>query len=408
MSIPHKRSAYQSPEKVFRIKFAEEYVEKKESFENWKNLPSDIVERIMQTTTLSTTDVLNMSLACKSWKPNDVFLARTLCQKRIDISRQGYSSCMGFMSHFIENVSVDSRVDVLKQVIQCGSTDILQKCQSFGYFFNSVDDKGQSILCSAIEAGRVNVLQFLIQNCNTCVNIVDHFGESPLMFAIMKGSSIEIIECLLRNGSSVFTEAYDRATPLYLAVNDNRLAVSELLLKHGSPVDAPDIDGLTPFHLAVKNQSIDMVRLLHKFGASTDRMTEYSGFTPLHQAALRGNVDILTFLLETGVDEKSKTIDGKTILHVACMGCQYDLCKWIIDRGIVDIDAKDDHEFTALYYATQLHDIDIVQLLLERGSDPFIGDVWLKISLKIGWKNLKVLNPNIFGNSFLRQLFIEN
>lgn len=408
MTLPHKRFADQSPQKVFKIKFAEQHVDIDETFEHWNHLPSDIVEQIMLSTTLSASDVLNMSLACKSWKPNDVFLARTLCQKRVDICRQAYTGCMGFMNHFIETVSEESRVDVLKQVIKCGSIEILQKCHHFGYYFNSADDEGQSILCSAIEAGRVNVIQYLIKNCNTYVNMVDHFGESPLMFAIIKGSSIEIIKCLLQNGSSVFTEAYDMATPLYLAVNENRLAVSELLLKHGSPVDAPDTDGLTPFHIAVKNQSIDMVRLLHKYGASTDRMIESSGFTPLHQTVIQGNFEILTFLLKNGADEKSKTIDGKTILHVACMGCQYDLCKWIIDRGIIDLDAKDDHEFTPLYYATQQQNIDVVQLLLENGSDPFIGDIWLKISVKIGWQNLKVSNPNIFRNSFLRLLLLEN
>lgn len=404
MTIPHKRFAHQSPQKVFRMKFAEQHVENEESFEHWSNLPSEIVERIMESTTLSTADVINMSLACKSWKPNNVFLARLLCRKRIDLDREAHITCMSFMNHFVETVCEESRIEVLKRAIIYGSIDILQKCQNFGYFFNSVDDNGQSVLCTAIQAGRVKILEYLITTCRAYVNIVDHFGESPLMFAIVKGSSIEIIKCLLNHGSSVFTEAYDLATPLYLAVHENRLAVSELLLKHGSPVDAPDTDGQTPLFLAVKNQSIDMVKLLHKFGASTDCMLEYSGFTPLHQSAFQGDIEIMTFLLQNGANGQSKTIDGKTILHVACMGSQSDLCQWILSTNVIDVNEKDDHNFTALYYAIQNHHNHIIELLLENGADPFIGDLWFRISVNIGWRNLRVSNPNIFQNSFVRQL----
>lgn len=406
MHSPHKRPAFQSPEKVFRIKFAEVAVQH-DSFPHWDTLPSDIVERIMLSHTLSAADTLNMSLVCKAWKPRDIILARTLCRKRIQANAREHDCCMNFVDHFVETAPEESRTQVLKQAVTFGSIYILRKCCSYGYWFNAPDNKGQSVLCTAIEAGRVDIIEFLVKNCNTYVNLVDHFGESPLMFAIYKGS-LEVILCLLKNGASVFTQAYDLATPLYLAVNENRLSVAKLLLKYGSPVDAPDTDGLTPLHLAVKNQNFDMVRLLHEHAASTDITVESSGFTPLHQAVYQGDIDITQFLLQNGVDEKSRTIDGKTILHVACLGCNFDMCEWIIERGQVNVNELDEYEKTPLHYAVEFRNLWIIQLLLENGANPFIGDVWLKITIQIGWANLHVSNPDLFKNAFVRQLMLES
>lgn len=402
---PRKRPAYQSPVKVFRLRFAEPVKPKHDNFEHWNTLPSDIVERIMMSSTLSTADALNMSLTCKAWKPRDNFLARTLCRKRIHANEHDHVSRKNFIDYFVETAHEESRVQVLKEAVNCGSTDILWKCYSCGYWFNSPDNKGQSILCTAIEAGRVHVIEFLIKRCHAYVNLVDHFGESPLMFAIYKGS-LEIIRCLLNNGASVFTQAYDLATPLYLAVNENRVAVVELLLKYGSPVDAPDTDGLTPLYLAVKNQNFDMVKLLHRYAASTDIMVESSGFTPLHQAVYQGDNDVALFFLQNGVNERSKTIDGKTILHVACLGSKFDTCKWIIERGNVGVNELDEYEQSPLHYAVEFQHLDIIQILLENGANAFDGDLWLKIAMNIGWSNLHVSNPDLFKNAFVSQLML--
>lgn len=406
----YKRSACDSsPHKVFKIRFAEPPTEDEDGppFKHWDKLPTDVVEKVMLSSVISSEDAINMSLTCRSWKPSDTTLSRMICRKHVNHHKQARITCSQVMEGVVENTSDEvGKLFILQQAITSGSIDTLRKCYLCGYFFNSTDEHGRSILCTAIEAGRVDVLEFLIKECGAYVNLVDHFGESPLMFAAMKGS-IETIRCLLDNGSSIYTQAYDLATPLFLAVSENRVAVTELLLREGSPIETADTDDVRPFHLAVRNGSIEMVKLLHKFGAMMDHSIDSTGYTPLHQASFQGSVEIIEFMIEKGVRLNITTIDGKSILHTACMGCQFHMCDWIIAKGNLDINKQDDHSLTPLDYAVQLHNYEIMTLLLENGADPFIGDTWLKISIGIGWSNLNI-SPIILKNPFIKQLLLSN
>lgn len=406
----HKRSAALdlSPRKVFKIRFAEPPSMHQDDppFKDWNHLPSDVVEQIMLSSALSFEDVINMSMTCKSWKPHDITLNRIVCRKRVDQYRKAYATCSQVIESIVETVSEEGKMFILKQAIICGSIETLRKCHERGYCFNSVDNSGRSVLCTAIMAGNVQVIEFLIRNCSAYVNLVDNFGESPLMFAVMKGSR-EMVNCLLNNGASIYTQAYDLATPLYLAVNENRIDIAELLLKHGSPTESADSDDTTPFHLAVRNKSIEMIKLLHRFGSRMDYTVESSGFSAIHQASFQGDIEIINFIINNGIDINMKTIDGKTILHTACIGCQFHVCEWIINRGGVNVNEKDDYGQTALHYAVENHKLDLIQLFLENDADPFVGDAWLKISLEIGWSNLKVTNPNLFSSPFVRQLLLD-
>ena len=409
MSAYKRPACDSSPHKVFKIRFAEPPTEDEDGppFKHWYELPTDVVEKVMLSSVISAEDVINMSLTCKSWKPSDTNLSRMICRKRVNHHKQARFAYSQVMEGIVQSTSdEDGKLLILQQAITSGSIDTLRKCYLSGYFFNSTDEHGRSILCTAIEAGRVDVLEFLIKECGSYVNLVDHFGESPLMFAAVNGS-VESIRCLLDNGSSIYTKAYDLATPLHLAVSENRIAVTELLLRQGSPIEAIDTDGVGAFHLAVRNGSIAMVRLLHKFGAIMDHSIDSTGYTPLHQASFQGYIEIIEFMIEKGVSVDITTIDGKTILHTACMGCQFEMCDWIIAKGNLDINKQDDHSLTPLDYAVQLHNFEIMTLLLENGADPFIGDTWLKISVGHGWSNLKI-SPTIFKNPFVKQLLLSN
>lgn len=409
MSAYKRPACDSSPHKVFKIRFAEPPTEDEDgpAFKHWNKLPTDVVEKVMLSSAISAEDAINMSLTCKSWKPSDTTLSRVVCRKHVNHYKQAHITCSQVMEGIVQTTSdEDGKLFILQHATTSGSIETLRKCYLCGYFFNSTDEHGRSILCNAIEAGRVDVLEFLIKECGAYVNLVDHFGESPLMFAAVNGS-IECIRCLLDNGASIYTKAYDLATPLHLAVSENRIAVTELLLREGSPIEATDTDGVGAFHLAVRNGSIAMVRLLHKFGAIMDHSIDSTGYTPLHQAAFQGDIEIIEFMLEKGVSVDITTIDGKTILHTACMGCQFEMCDWIISKGNLDINKEDDHSLTTLDYAVQLHNFEIMTLLLENGADPFIGDTWLKISIGYGWSNLNI-SPTIFKNPFVKQLLLSN
>ena len=110
-----------------------------------------------------------------------------------------------------------------------------------------------------------------------------------------------------------------------------------------------------------------MERLLQG-GASTAVADSDDGATPLHIAAITGNVQIAKLLLRYNAphDARYKT-SGETPLHVAAIKSQRDVARILIDSG-------SEHICTEHFRATPLHaaaihaDPPVLQLLIERGA----------------------------------------
>ena len=74
---------------------------------------------------------------------------------------------------------------------------------------------------------------------------------------------------------------------------------------------------------------IDCVKLLLDNGAEVDS-TNAGGHTPLHEAAYRGNTDIMFELLKRGANPNARSTQKRTPLHEACMQGMYVL----IGKGV--------------------------------------------------------------------------
>lgn len=94
-------------------------------------------------------------------------------------------------------------------------------------------------------------------------------------------------------------------TPLQMAVAGGHYFIAELLLKHGAdPLNGPDQSGLYPVHLAARIGSVPLLKILEKAGADLRAVASkgnYQGMTPLHLAAMRGQLNASVYLIERGV-----------------------------------------------------------------------------------------------------------
>ncbi len=95
------------------------------------------------------------------------------------------------------------------------------------------------------------------------------------------------------------------------------------------------------------------------------------GRTPLHYAALFGDLHHAEDLVADGHDVHTTDHDGQTPLHYAAQGCSVAVAELLISNG-AQIDAEDLDGNTPLWNATlrTRGDGPIVQLLLGRGADP--------------------------------------
>lgn len=115
----------------------------------------------------------------------------------------------------------------------------------------------------------------------------------------------------------------------------------------------------TPLVAASKYGHIDAVRLLLEHNATVDGDTLYYNVSLDH-------IDIVSLMLDYGVDANMKTTDGYTTLYAAACD-NIDMVRLLIKHG-ADVHAASDG-CPALFRAIICGRYDIAQLLLDRGTN---------------------------------------
>jgi ankyrin repeat protein len=154
-------------------------------------------------------------------------------------------------------------------------------------------------------------------NPNVC-----HAGFSPLMMAVASGD-VEEISILLDGGANPDKPRDSGGgTALMLALEFGRYDVAELLLDRGADAAATrDGGGTTLFSLASwpvvsqpppDKRQLALAKRLISGGASIDAQQGANRSTALMIAALKGNIGLVSLLVERGADVSLKDARGQT------------------------------------------------------------------------------------------------
>ncbi|KAF4614398.1 hypothetical protein G7Y89_g15339 [Cudoniella acicularis] len=96
----------------------------------------------------------------------------------------------------------------------------------------------------------------------------------------------------------------------------------------------------------------------------------HNGLSGLALAAQYGNLGVLKLLLEHGIRDTCEANSGTTALHPACLRGDLEVVEWLLQNHPKDsltpyVNAVDDHDRTALYVAVENNQHQIVGLLLK-------------------------------------------
>ncbi|KAG5832426.1 hypothetical protein ANANG_G00291040 [Anguilla anguilla] len=127
-------------------------------------------------------------------------------------------------------------------------------------------------------------------------------------------------------------------------------------------VNFQDIDGFAALHHAALNGNLELISLLLESQATVD-IRDQKGMRPLHYAAWQGKAEPMKLLLKCGSSVNGQSDEGQIPLHLSAQHGHYDVSEMLLQHQsnpcIVDIAGK-----TPLDLACEFGRVGVVQLLL--------------------------------------------
>ena len=210
---------------------------------------------------------------------------------------------------------------------------------------------------AAARFGYLAIVENIIEK-GTDVNAKDTRNRTALHYAAREGHK-DIVELLIANGTNVNAKGNRGRTPLFYAFRYGRKDTIKVLVTKGADVNFVSEGDYPPLHYAVWDDDVESAKLLVNHGAKFDTKDQ-DGFTAFRYAAEQGNRELVEFFV-------SKDADVSTFHGAACVG-DLDRVKSFVEQG-ADVDAKDEFNWTPLFWAVSTGQTDVAEFLISRGAD---------------------------------------
>ncbi|XP_055592392.1 tyrosine-protein kinase Shark isoform X2 [Uranotaenia lowii] len=141
---------------------------------------------------------------------------------------------------------------------------------------------------------------------------VRRHGTTNLLHRATKENNYIIVSELLKCGyRNIDSKNQDGQTAVHLACLNADAKILQKLIERGSNIHNRDAEGNTPLHYACRrSDGLEMVELLVEAGASPQARNKDTGFVPLHEAAMNGNLDAIKYLLNRQIPHMPRTTFG--------------------------------------------------------------------------------------------------
>lgn len=239
------------------------------------------------------------------------------------------------------------------------------------------EDNGETALMYAVGNGHLDVCRWLVKEKKAEVKTTDNEGMTALMRAALCGR-LDVCKWLVDEaGEDVNVADKFKRTALIHAVQGGHLNVCKWLIDEKN-VEVGDKNILIE---AASHGHPDICRwLVNEKRANVNAKEEDNGETALMYAALRGNSDIVTFLVEAGADVNETTKDGWTALMTGAMSGVFDVVRFLTEHG-ADVNVKAYYGTTAYILATDGNYQEIARFLAEHGADANAEDAYDETAL---------------------------
>ena len=154
---------------------------------------------------------------------------------------------------------------------------------------------------------------------------------------------------------------------LYDAAQQDDMPAVQRLVSQGQDVNAPGDFNQTPLYQAAVNGNVEMVRLLLDHGAKTDVMV--LGMVPLTGAVWKGYTEVVRLLVQRGANVNVVSNWGTRFTPLLYCGAygNAEIARILIDAG-ADVNARDTKGKTVVDYAKEYKKDEVLAVLRKAGA----------------------------------------
>jgi uncharacterized protein len=248
-----------------------------------------------------------------------------------------------------------------------------------GALVSAANRDGVTPLQLAAMNGNAVMLDKLIKAGANPNQPLTQYGDTALMMAARTGKTDALKVLLEADGKVNEREKWGGTTALMWAVSERHPEAVKLLIEHGADVKARSnfvpaangrgFEGRTPI-------ADDSGRKVEEFASGW--------LTPLMFAARDGGLELTRILVGAGADVDAVAGDGKTALALAIFNGSYDVASFLVDSK-ADVNKADAQRFTPLFWAVDRRNMEtapnfpwmvtldpmpLVRQLLDAGANP--------------------------------------
>ena len=199
--------------------------------------------------------------------------------------------------------------------------------------------------------------------------------RTPIWYAARSNPNPAVAGLLLDWGANATTrEGYYYDLVSIAAIANSNPGMVAMLIDRSGGLPSSFRGGTTPVHDAVLNPNPEVLEYLLDIGLDVNP----DGSSPLNRAVGYNNTspEVITLLLERGADVSVKGPQGASVLHEAGSNPNPEIAELILDQGL-DIEAKDNEGRTPLSWAVLgFHDYEFlgqnnlptIEFLLDQGA----------------------------------------
>ena len=292
----------------------------------------------------------------------------------------------------------------LHWAVHRGSSELTTLLIRSGANVDTVDDHGVTPLALACLNGSASLVERLLE-AGADPALARATGETPLMTAARVGN-VDVVRLLRAAGADpAAAESVRGQTALMWAVAENHNAVAGVLLESGGGATAATTNGFTPLLFAAQQGNVEMARMLLAAGADVNESApdgiagdtnaralfkEDTDASTLMVAIDSGHAEMARFLIAEGADPNHSGA-GRMPLHSATQQAMPEVVRTLLAAG-ADPDARLEKRMpllsrairqdngltpttvgaTPFLLAASYGDIEIMQMLVDAGADPFL------------------------------------